>query len=169
MAKWSLKNRDSDNQPPAMPPAAENYYRAEKRDRMIGVWLLGIATLVVTAILAFLLFLGGRWVYRQFTDNNGSQDTSQTETTNAPAQSEAGQGGGTAETDNQNDSEDSQEEGQTGGASDETDANEEGVVSDVAVNTDLPNTGPADTLALFVGVTIVATLVHRTILAKQTR
>src|SRR5690606_21622647 len=80
MAKWSLKNRDTDTKPPEMPPAAENYYRAEKRDRMVGVWLLGLATLAVTAVLAFLLFLGGRWVYRQFTDGDTSApETSQTE------------------------------------------------------------------------------------------
>ncbi len=171
MAKWSLKNRNSESKPPDMPPAAENYYRAEKRDRMVGVWLLGLATLAVTAVLAFLLFLGGRWVYRQFTDNEANApETSQTE--------ESSEVTGVPEAPADSTQNDSGDENQNSGTADvagtnedsenDTDANnDEGTVSEEAATTDLPNTGPADTLALFLGVTVIAALLHRTVIAKE--
>ncbi len=40
------------------------YYASERRQRVGVAWLLGIATLFITVLLALGLFFGGRWVYR---------------------------------------------------------------------------------------------------------
>lgn len=162
MSKWSLKNRKADaNQAPQMPPELSDYYAAEKRDRRWGVWLLGLATLVVTVILAVLLFFGGRWVIRKFTSNDDvAQVTQTTQTENQDAETTD-----EPDTADQNDSNDENEEDETParlGSSD--DDSEEGVVDDEAAvdsgEEDLPNTGPADTFAIFAAVTVLAAVAH---------
>lgn len=52
------------------PEEVQEYYQAERRDRTGIAWLLAIGTLIVTILLALLLYFGGRWVYRQLTGGN---------------------------------------------------------------------------------------------------
>ena len=161
MAKWSLKNRNTENTDnvPNMPPELSDYYNAEKRDRMWATWLLGFATLVVTVLLAVLLFLGGRWVIDQITGDD-EVDVPVTTTQNEPTDdTDADQTDDTTrdtETDNAND------DTVAGTTDEDSDDQESGVVTDVAAVTDepLPDTGPADTLAVFLSVTVLAALAH---------
>lgn len=65
-----------------LPQEVREYYQAERRDRTGMAWLLAIATLLVTFLIAAALFFGGRWVYRAVFDNDdkaGKTTTSQTE------------------------------------------------------------------------------------------
>jgi hypothetical protein len=149
MAKWSLKNEQDRNEVPDMPPELSNYYREEKRDRVWGAWALGFATLVVTIALGVGVFMGGKWLIGRFSgdDEVVTTETSQTENTTSGVGSDAS-----------NDDENGQTEGDTS-VNDETDS--EGVVSDeAAVSSDLPDTGPGDTLAIFLAVAFLATISH---------
>lgn len=160
MAKWSLKNRNNQTDgAPQMPPELSDYYNAEKRDRAWATWLLGFATLVVTILLAVLLFLGGRWVVNQFTDDEVDAPTTTQEESD-----------GTATDDTQNGT--APDTGTAGGTDDQSvagnndqsdEASEEnGVVTDEAAVTDepLPDTGPGDVVALFVAVSMLGALTH---------
>lgn len=163
MAKWSLKNRKSDSDKvPQMPPELSDYYNAEKRDRMWATWLLGFATLVVTVLLAVLLFLGGRWAVNQFTDDETdspttTQDESDTEETTDE------QSGTTTDTD---------DDQLVAGNNDRTEepSEENGVVSDEAAVTDepLPDTGPGDTVAIFLAVSVLGALAHNHLQRQKT-
>lgn len=51
---------------PAMPPELSDYYQAERRERMWGTWLLSFVALLITVMILFALFLGGRWAYRRY-------------------------------------------------------------------------------------------------------
>lgn len=62
-----------------MPEEVQNFYAAERRQRKGTAWLLAIATLLITFLIASLLFFGGRWVYRAIFDNDDKATTSQEE------------------------------------------------------------------------------------------
>lgn len=62
-----------------MPEEVRDFYAAERRQRKGTAWLLAIATLLVTFLLAALLFFGGRWVYRAIFDKKDTAPSSQTE------------------------------------------------------------------------------------------
>lgn len=155
MAKWSLKNRNNDNtgSVPKMPPELSDYYNAEKRDRMWATWLLGFATLVVTVLLAVLLFLGGRWVVDQFT---GDEVESPTTTQNEPGSQSTDDSAPTVG----NSDDDSSVAGNNDQNEDQSETG--GVVSDEAAVTDqpLPDTGPGNLITVFFAVAVLATLTH---------
>lgn len=54
----------------SVPQEVKDYYEAERRERSGMAWLLALATLVVTLVLAGGIFLGGRWAYRKVVDRN---------------------------------------------------------------------------------------------------
>lgn len=58
-----------------LPDEVQEYYQSGKRERVGVAWLLGIATLCVTLILAMALFFGGRWVYRKIANRNDKPNT----------------------------------------------------------------------------------------------
>lgn len=60
-----------------LPKEVQDYYESGKRERRGMVWLLGIGTLLVTLLLAAGIFFGGRWIYRQLTNDDQAQDTAQ--------------------------------------------------------------------------------------------
>lgn len=56
----------------------DNYYATPKRSNPILALLLGILTFLITLAVIWLLFIGGRWVYRQITnDDSSSNQTTQ--------------------------------------------------------------------------------------------
>lgn len=75
--------------PSTMPDEVQQYYSQSRRDRTWVAWLLAIATMVVTIIVALGLFYGGRWLYRQLFKSN---DTTTTETTSTEDANKQGQG-----------------------------------------------------------------------------
>ena len=55
-----------------------NYYDQPRRRSPIVALLMGVLAFVVTLLVLWLLFLGGRWVFRQITnDDNKQSNTSQ--------------------------------------------------------------------------------------------
>lgn len=67
------RNKTTSTKTTKVPAEVQDYYEAGRRERTGIAWLLGLATLIVTILLALLLFFGGRWIYRKVT-NNGDKD-----------------------------------------------------------------------------------------------
>ena len=55
-----------------VPEEVEQYYQATRKERIGVAWLLAAVTLLITVLIAALLFFGGRWVYRKITSNDSS-------------------------------------------------------------------------------------------------
>lgn len=80
MALFGRKQPDIDS----VPQEVQDYYQSERRERTGVAWLLALATLVVTLLLAVGLFYGGRWVYRTaFKQDKAPQTAQPTATTPA--------------------------------------------------------------------------------------
>jgi cytoskeletal protein RodZ len=84
MALFKRKKKDS-----VLPEEVRDYYTAEKRDRKGMAWLLAVATLIVTFLIAAALFFGGRWVYRTVFDNKEKNTTTQEESADKTANEES--------------------------------------------------------------------------------
>lgn len=128
----------------AVPAEIQQYYNNERRERNGAAWMLGLGTLLVTIALTAGLFFGGRWVYRQFVDDkkDAGQTTQVTQSPTAtPAQPAA------------------PADEQTSSTSTST-PNVNTNTGVAAASTNLPNTGPADVLAIFVAVVMLSTIAH---------
>lgn len=78
------RNKQADNLTTEVQSEVQDFYQAEKRERLGVAWLLAIATFFVVVIVVLGLFVGGRAVIRSFSDD----DETATETT-APAENGA--------------------------------------------------------------------------------
>lgn len=58
-----------------------DYYTKPRRTNPIIAILLGILSFLITLALLWLLFLGGRWVYRQIMGNDSNKQPSTTQQT----------------------------------------------------------------------------------------
>lgn len=155
----ALFNRNKTNQA-GMAPEVSDYYQAEGRDRAWVAWLLAITTLLVTIFVVFGVFYGGRWAFRKIKDNDKlapiavqtdkDKSSDQASTDSAPTTSEPTT---TA----------------TGSSSNAPATNNNSTATDSATATksDLPDTGPGDTLAIFVAVSALAYVAHRKFLATR--
>lgn len=147
---WPFKRKQDLSTPaPEMPPELNQYYQAEKRQQSVVTWLLGLATLAVTIAVAFLLFMGARWVVQKVRNNSDKAPTTTqqespdenseapAETTNTPSSANTGSG-------------------QTGQAT-------QGATTPQtsSATTALPRTGPAETLAVFMIATAAGTFAYK--------
>lgn len=71
---WKRQQPDT-----AVPAELAEYYQGERRARRGVAWLLALATLVVTLVLATALFFGGRWVWRTIADRNDKKPLTTTQ------------------------------------------------------------------------------------------
>ncbi len=69
---WLRRKKNVDT---TLPEEVQTYYKGERRERTSVAWLLAIGTLIVTLLVAFLLFWVGRWAYRALTDNDTKPKT----------------------------------------------------------------------------------------------
>ncbi len=78
MALWPF-NRKKKLDESLLPDEVSEYYKGGKNSQNRGSWLLAVATMLVTAFLAVVLFFGGRWVFQTIFDNddNNTQTTEQ--------------------------------------------------------------------------------------------
>jgi cytoskeletal protein RodZ len=140
-------------------PEVEQYYEAERRDRSGLAWLLAILSMVVVAGILVLLFLGGRWAYNEITDSN-EEDVATTE----PSEVQSFDGAPTNEPSTNQDSEAPQSSTESNTAtpadSTSTTTSTSNSSNESASNSSLPHTGPADTAAIFVSVSIAAATAH---------
>lgn len=89
MVKWPFRRKQTED---SVPQEVQEYYQSEKRERVGIAWMLALATLVVTVLLALGILYGGRWAYRAiFDDNEGNAPVEQ-------GQQEQADGNGGADT-----------------------------------------------------------------------
>lgn len=151
---WPFKRKKDLSTPaPEMPPELNQYYQAEKRQQNVVTWLLGLATLAVTIAIAFLLFMGARWVVQKVRNNNDKapvateqqspdeNSEAPAETTNTPSTATTGSG---------------QTPQGTQGAT-----TAQNTPQTSSATTALPKTGPADTIAVFMIATAVGTFAYK--------
>jgi hypothetical protein len=167
---WPFNRRKQ--QQTGVPQEIQDYYQTERRERVGLAWLIALATLVVTVLVALGLFYGGRWAYRSVFKNNdkpatvanngnsqesskngsnqgtSSDSTSQPNPTTAPAPAPQGTNGSNASP-------------APSGAVPQTAGNTAGK------GTNLPNTGPGDILAIFVITAIAGTIAHRAVSSRR--
>lgn len=157
---WPFKRKQTTTiEAPAMPPELNDYYQAEKRQHTIVTWLLGAATLLVTIAIAFGLFLGGRYIFRKLHKQSANPPIA---TQSAPATSgtpatpsQTGSPNGTVATTNTSSS--TTTTGTTAGTTTPTSTTTPQTSS---ATTNLPNTGPTETFAVFMLATLVGTAIH---------
>ena len=158
-----------------LPKEVQDYYQAEKREKVGVAGLLALGTLLVTILLAIGLFFGGRWVYRTVFDNDDSQQTAQTD--ESESAEEEGQNESDQNESSQNDEQANENEDEPAPAPNQpapsqnqptpnpaTPAPAPNTTPAPGTNTqgkggsDLPTTGPEDTLAIFLGTVLAASL-----------
>ena len=74
---WPFNRKKKQGQ--SVPEEIQQYYNTERRERVGVAWLLAGGTLILTVLLAIVLFFGGRWVYRTVFDRDNRPDTAQQE------------------------------------------------------------------------------------------
>lgn len=62
------------------PTAVKEYYQAAGNRQPWMVWLISIATFLITLIIVLLLFWGGRWVWNKIDNNDDNKATPATQT-----------------------------------------------------------------------------------------
>ncbi len=176
MALFRRKTTDS------VLPEVDEYYQAERRDRGWLAWLLAFLSVAVVVFLIIGLFLGGRWAYNKLAgnddapvavtdnDNQGEgltidgepndadNDNNDNDNEQAPAAGENADG--TA---------DESEGDQTPSAQDSTSDTEDTTSTPITGDTtsDLPNTGPADLIGVFAGVSTLAGGIHYAVTRRR--
>lgn len=187
----ALFRRDKSASSPAVPEEVNNYYQAEKRDRTWMAWLLALLSLAVTTLIIMGLFFGGRWVYRKIRPNNqpsapiaGNQTnespaSSPDNSTNSPAANT-----GPSQQEKEKEEQRKKEEEQRKKEEEQRKEQERARVNAPAnpapaaptpgpattatpnTNSNLPDTGPGDVIAIFVLTSVAGAMVHRYVLRQ---
>ena len=131
---FSRKSANTDS----VPEEIQNYYQSERRDRSGVAWLLALGTLMVTLVVAFGLFFGGRWAYRKIANRDKPAETSQT-AQNGEQQEVGSDSDGSTSTPTPSTSSPS-----TGTSSTSTSTPSPASSTAGATTTSLPNTGPTE-------------------------
>lgn len=159
----------------AMPPEVQEYYQAERRERTGIAWLLAVGTLIVTILLVLALFFGGRWIYQKLTrrDNTNTTQTQSSDTSKTGDTTNQSSNGSSTAPSNKPSSGTSTQPSNSGTNSlpavppSSSSSTSKGVVPPSVARTNIPNTGPGDTVAIFFAVSLLGYLSHRFIIAKQ--
>lgn len=166
-----------------LPPEVQEYYESTERDRGGKNWLLGLGTMLLTLLIASGLFFGGRFVYRQFSGNNDAAETAQnnTNTNTTITGEEKTQSTGDTEVD----ADDSEASDNTGsqldssqGSDEESQSSSESnsedqefgsqeVTTTVTGDSEITNSGPGSSLAVFVATSALATLAYQVAARKK--
>lgn len=162
---WPFNRKKSDE---TVPPEVQDYYNAEKRERMGLAWILAFVTLAVTVLVVLGLFFGGRWAYRKITQKDKPIVTtvqapqSPPSSSNSGNNSSSGSSGPTRPSGNQGSTPPPAPSGSATNAPASQTSPPQG--SNVAAT---PNTGPGDTLGVFVVATAVGIGLYQLRLRRQ--
>lgn len=182
MAWFRKKKQDS------VLPEVDKYYEGERRDRAGLAWLLALVSVIIVALIIIGIFLAGRWAYRQLTNNdgddvslvsdNGSDDSnnlpsfdggtddavdSEDSSSDDSANQSGSQGADSdepAEADQPDESSSQADESSQDGEGGRVDAPVRTDVPSTGDNAPLPNTGPANLVGIFAGVSTLAGGIH---------
>lgn len=70
-----FKRRQKSISPSAVPAEIQAYSQAEHREKMGIAVLVGFISIILTLVVLFGLFLGGRWMYRKIAGTGEKQNT----------------------------------------------------------------------------------------------
>lgn len=122
-----------------VPAEVKEYYESGRKQQTGMAWLLAFGTLVVTVVLALIIFFGGRWVYQRLTDSNEAEaPTKQQETASEQTPANPAQNG--AEDTNANNAQQGTSSSNTSTPSTATNGSNTPTTGSSA--TEVPNTGP---------------------------
>jgi len=156
---WPFRHKDTTET--GVSSDTDDYYRTERRERVGLAWLLAFGSLIATLLIALALFYGVRFIYHKVHHTNTAGTTATTESTNsAPesaasnSQSSTGQtnatGSGTTSTPSSS---------ATSSTSSNSSSTSTGS-SATAGGQNIANTGPGDTIAIFLAVSVLGALTH---------
>lgn len=153
-------------------PEVDEYYQAQRRDRGWLSWLLAFVSVAIIVLLFVGLFLGGRWLYREVSNNNTTQQTSNTnEVGDTPALTVDGGPAVDVTTDGTTIQPEVVKNTQEGTVNAPVQTTEPNVPINRPIpstgDDPLPATGPEGVLLVFVVVTIAATGLHLIISQKR--
>lgn len=76
MAIWPFNKKRLDQS--MLPDEVSEYYKGEKGDTGRRSWVSALLTVAITALLAVVLFFGGKWIYQSIFGNNDESNETQT-------------------------------------------------------------------------------------------
>ena len=166
---WPFKRKSVDKK---LPVEMQEYFNAQKLDRVWMAWLLAFAALVGTLVVAIGVFFGGKWVYKatfkpadspNVAIKNTAPNNEKTTVTKSTKSIQPEQTAGNPTTATQN--------------SDvivEDVSGDDGVVDDGAATVTvapkpvaLVNTGPVNTVKVFVLVSLFAAVGHNILIRRK--
>jgi len=169
MAIWPFNRRKAND---TVPQEIQEYYQAERRERVGMAWMLALATLVLTVLLVFGVFFGGRWVYRNVRDNDNNQAPTATEPADQQQQSNQTPGNQQNEAQPQTPQTSQppaqQQQPQQQNPPTATNPPQQPTPqSTPQTDEQLPRTGPADVAAIFVIATAAGTVAHSWFMSRR--
>lgn len=165
-----------------MPVEVDQYYQAESTGRGPITWVLALVTVLITVLVVLALFYGGRWAYRKFHHNTKKavstvqkaiDDTSDTATTGESGSTNSNGTTGSSSSSSSSTNSTSATTGTSGSTTPSTSTTQSTTPSGTSNGQyttnggkQLANTGPGDSLAIFLGVSVLAYVLHRRFLAN---
>ena len=144
------------------PTNLEQYYADQGRSGLVS-WLYAFGAFVITLVLVFGVFWAGRWVYRKATNDDKATKTATTKSSSDPfantniEQPSSSTNSSATQTANPQTQGASTAQGNTA-----TSSTSSSVPSNTSTNTKaISNTGPGDTVALFVVASSVGVLLYQ--------
>lgn len=167
---WPFKRKKTSVDYPA---EVQDYYKFDKPERTGTAWILALVTLVVTVLVALGLFFGGRWAYRKLAGKDQPGTTTQTAPPQVVQQPSSETGQPTTPPSSETPSAPGSGTDLPAPTTPTTNGPSSTSTPDVTPNTGptlsatIPRTGPADTVAIFIAVSALATIGHRLYTAKR--
>ncbi len=153
---WPFKRKDK-SADSTVPAELQHYYKSEHRERIGLAWLVAFMSLVVTVAVVFGAFYGGRWTYRKVTHKNGNSIDQPAGVSQKP---EVIPG----PTDQKTTSNPTLQGSNSSAA---TTLSTPTTSSTQGSNKSLVNTGPGNTLAIFVATTVVGAVLHSLVMRQK--
>jgi len=69
-----------------LPEEVKEYYQVAKKEQTGVAWLLAFGTLIVTILLAIVIFFAGRWAYQKIFNSDDQKPTETEQTTDQPGE-----------------------------------------------------------------------------------
>jgi len=139
-----------------VPDEVREYYQSEHRERIGLAWLVAFLTLIFTIAIVVGVFFGGRWMYGKVTNKSSTDTAQKSGQSNQPTPSPTNQS-----VQNNPDSSPKKNQPPTPTPSQPTpNPSQSTPTTNQPSGQRLTNTGPGDTLAIFVLVTALGTLAH---------
>jgi hypothetical protein len=162
MAIWPFGRKKSKKPTKDVPEEVQEYYQSERRERVGIAWLLALATLLTTIVLAVGIYFGGRWAWRETFGDKDEVATTEPETQQPQnAGNDQNQGNDQADQPAQNQPQNppAQQPHPSQPSTPRQNSNQ-------APN-NLSQTGPADTVAIFIGASALGALGYQVYMRRK--